>query len=72
MFSFAFICAIIKINQLYLLNISLSHTLKAFVPYEYGVILSKVLQFFMIITTQRNLIDFFSLYILCLTFKSLL
>ena len=41
-FFFIFISIIIKINHLYLLSISLSHTLKAFVPYGHVVILSKV------------------------------
>ena len=39
MLCFIFISIIIKINHLYLLSISLSHT---FVPYGYVVILSKV------------------------------
>ena len=42
MLCFIFIDIIIKINCLHLLSISLSHTLKAFVPYGYVVILSKV------------------------------
>ena len=42
MFCFIFISIIININHLYLLRISLSHTLKAFVPYGYKVILSNV------------------------------
>ena len=42
MLCFIFISIIIKINHLYLLNISLLHTLKAFVPYGYVLILSKV------------------------------
>ena len=42
MLCFIFISLIIKINHLYLLSISVSHTLKAFGPYEYVVILSKV------------------------------
>ena len=33
---------VIKINRLYLLNVSLLHTLEAFVPYGYVLILSKV------------------------------
>ena len=41
MFCFIFICIIIKINHLYLLSISLSHTLKAFAPYGYVIILPK-------------------------------
>ena len=44
-FFFLFICITIKINHLYLLSISLSHTLKAFVRYGYVVILSKVYSF---------------------------
>ena len=42
MFCFVFICITIKINYLYLLSLSLSYTLKAFNPYRYVVILSKV------------------------------
>ena len=42
MFCFVFTCMIIKINHLYLLSISLSHTLKAFVPYEYVAILKNI------------------------------
>ena len=40
--SFIFVSTIIKVNHLYLLSISFSHTLKAFVPYGHVVILSKV------------------------------
>ena len=40
MLCFVFMSIIIKINHLYLLSISLSHTLKVFVPYGYVVILS--------------------------------
>ena len=42
MLYFIFISIIIKINHLYLLIISLSHTLTEFVPYGYAVTLSKV------------------------------
>ena len=42
MFCIILICIIIKINHLYLLNISLSHALEASVPYGYVAILSKV------------------------------
>ena len=42
MLCFILISTIIKINHLYLLSISLAHTLKAFVPYGYVVIPSKV------------------------------
>ena len=42
MFYFVFISIIIKINHLYLLSISFSHNVKAFVPYGYVIILSKV------------------------------
>ena len=42
---FIFNSTIIQINHLYLLSISLSHTLKAFVPYGFVVILSEVCNF---------------------------
>ena len=49
MFGFVFISIFIKVEHFYiyfyynlLFNISLSHTLKAFVPYGYVVILSNV------------------------------
>ena len=42
MFCFIFISKTIKIKHLYFINISLLHTLKAFVPYGYVLILSKV------------------------------
>ena len=42
MFFSIFISIIIKINHLYLPSTSLLHTLKAFVPYGYVLILSKV------------------------------
>ena len=42
MFCIVFICVIIIINQLYLLNSSVYIYLMALTPYEYGVILSKV------------------------------
>ena len=38
MLCFVFMSIIIKINHLYLLSISLSYTLRAFVPYKYVVI----------------------------------
>ena len=46
MLCFVLICIIIKIYHLYLLSISLSHTLNAFVPYGYVVILLNVCNFY--------------------------
>ena len=42
MLCFISISIIIKINYLYLLSISLLHTLKAFVPHGYVLILSQI------------------------------
>ena len=64
MFCFIFICIILKINHLYLLSISLSHTLKAFVPYGYVVILSNVCNLLSSLLLSAILLTC-SVYILC-------
>ena len=72
---FYFFGIIIKINHLYLVSISLSHTLKTFFPYGYVVILSNVCNLLLkslIISAKCNLIDFFSTYTMYFTFKYLL
>ena len=59
-------------NHLYKLCISLSRTLNAFVPYGYVVILSNVSNLLSSLLLSAISIDLFSVYIVMITFKSLL
>ena len=74
MLCFVFIPIIIKIDHVYLLSISLSHTLNAFTPYGYVVVLSNVCNLLSLLLLSAILLIYIRINcdIVTITFKFLL